>query len=111
MFLFPRAAIAACPWREDLNSCHEFQLIFDLIRAGYEFLHTPFLGCCYHKAWKPEQIGAQREQRLRDREALQVQVWEYASALSDYHDSIDIGKRKLQADWERWEVETEVHLR
>lgn len=68
--LFPRAALAAVSWDETIEAVHEHKLIFDLLRAGWEFKYTPFVGFEYRQNWRGDQINQKRPRRLRAREAL-----------------------------------------
>lgn len=68
--LFPRAALEAVAWDETIGAMHEHKLIFDLLRLGWEFKHTPFVGFEYRKNWHPKQINLDMSRRLRAREKL-----------------------------------------
>lgn len=71
VFLFPRHVLEDTFWNEEYEAVHEHKLIFDLIKKGVEFVHTPFIGCKYYQAWRPEkQINLNMPDRLAAREKL-----------------------------------------
>lgn len=96
--LFPRVALEECPWDESMAGAHEHKLIVDLLKAGFEFKHTPILGCLYHQNHNEGQVTASLARILPAREQVQEELFAWLADTGEaeqYQSAIDLVRRKM----------------